>query len=113
MDTYSTGKAGEDKAVDFLLSQGFEILERNFRNRMGEIDIICKKADVLYFVEVKTWKGSFVHPLEVFTNKKIHKMRCLAQYYFMKRNLSEKEVFVSFAMLYLQKDKIEFFHDLF
>jgi putative endonuclease len=113
VSTYENGKSGEQRAVKFLQEEGFQILERNFRNHIGEIDIICKKENVLYFVEVKSWKGKFIHPLEIFTKKKIYKMRSLAEYYFIKRNVLEREYYVSFAMIYLQKDKIEFFQDLF
>lgn len=50
------GKIGEDIAVTFLMKQGFKILERNYRVRVGEIDIIAKKDNVLRFVEVKSIK---------------------------------------------------------
>lgn len=49
-----TGKVGEDKAVAFLESKGYEILERNFRHRHAEIDIIAQKNKMVIFVEVKT-----------------------------------------------------------
>lgn len=48
------GDYGEEKACDYLKNKGFEIIERNWRTRNGEIDIIVKKADLLVFVEVKT-----------------------------------------------------------
>lgn len=47
------GKRGEDLAIDFLKKNGFQILERNFLIRGGEIDIIAKDKDILVFVEVK------------------------------------------------------------
>ena len=49
-----TGKLGEDIAVNELLKSGYTILERNFTKRCGEIDIICRKNDIICFVEVKT-----------------------------------------------------------
>ncbi len=48
------GKIGEDKAADFLIENQYLILERNWRYKKAEIDIICKKDDILIFVEVKT-----------------------------------------------------------
>lgn len=57
MDTKSRkslGSYGEDAAVEYILSQGCEVLCRNFRCRFGEIDIIAKKDDVFIFIEVKT-----------------------------------------------------------
>lgn len=54
MNTKPTGNAGEQKAVDYLLSKGYKIIERNWRTRYGEIDIIVNKEATLVFVEVKT-----------------------------------------------------------
>ena len=48
------GKDGEEAAADFLKEKGFEILERNYRYKHSEIDIICKKDDLIIFIEVKT-----------------------------------------------------------
>lgn len=50
----STGQSGEQMAAEFLRRQGYAILERNYRHRRGEIDIVASKSDVLVFVEVKT-----------------------------------------------------------
>ena len=47
------GRQAEDRAAAFLQAQGYEILQRNFRGGRGEIDIICRKGGVIYFVEVK------------------------------------------------------------
>ena len=54
MNTKITGKEGEDRAVSYLVSKGFRIIDRNWRTKRGEIDIIAVKNDVLVFVEVKT-----------------------------------------------------------
>ena len=48
------GKKGEQLAVDFLLSNGYTIIERNYRFEKAEVDIIAQKEDVLAIVEVKT-----------------------------------------------------------
>ncbi|MBM4177437.1 YraN family protein [Candidatus Gribaldobacteria bacterium] len=48
------GKWGEDRACDYLIKQGYEIVERNFKTKWGELDIISKKKNDLVFVEVKT-----------------------------------------------------------
>lgn len=51
------GTVYENKAVLFLQEKGFQILERNFYTRFGEIDIIAMDRDYLVFVEVKYRKG--------------------------------------------------------
>ena len=54
MNTKKTGDEGEKRACQYLLSKGFAIIERNWRTKGGEIDIIAYKNDILVFVEVKT-----------------------------------------------------------
>ena len=52
--TVEKGRNGEDRAVSYLSSLGYGILDRNFRmGRSGEIDVVAEKDDVLVFVEVK------------------------------------------------------------
>ena len=52
--TPQTGKDGENRATQYLISKGFAIIERNWRTKGGEIDIIAYKNDIIAFVEVKT-----------------------------------------------------------
>ena len=54
MNTKITGNAGEIKAAEYLLKQGYSIIERNYRTKGGEVDIIAGKDDVVVFVEVKS-----------------------------------------------------------
>ena len=49
-----TGRRGEDLAADWLVREGYEILERNYRAGRGEIDLVVRKAALIVFVEVKT-----------------------------------------------------------
>ena len=48
------GDIAESKACNYLLENGYQVVERNFYSRFGEIDIIAFKDDVLHFVEVKS-----------------------------------------------------------
>jgi putative endonuclease len=54
MDRQKIGQAAEDAAVAFLESQGLAILLRNFRCRMGELDVVARDGDTLIIVEVRT-----------------------------------------------------------
>ena len=54
MNTKITGNKGEDKASQFLIEKGYSVLDRNWRTKAGEIDIIAVKDDLIVFVEVKT-----------------------------------------------------------
>lgn len=75
--TCSVGSSGEDKACAFLMANSYSIVERNFRTRTGEIDIIAQKDDVLVFVEVKTLPSgnaeTLAHELDLRKQRKIIK----------------------------------------
>ena len=53
MTTIETGNRAEQAAHEFLVREGYVIIERNFRRRYCEIDIVAQRADVIHFVEVK------------------------------------------------------------
>ena len=58
IDRKRIGERGEDNAVNFLLANGYEVLQRNFRFGRAEIDIIAQKNAVLVFIEVKTRRNT-------------------------------------------------------
>lgn len=65
------GNWGEDLAVEYLISKGYEILNRNFRTHHGELDIVAGKKDLLFFVEVKTRTShSYFYPEDSVTRRK-------------------------------------------
>src|SRR5687768_6497414 len=53
-DKIETGGIGENLAADFFISQGYQVVARNYRWRQAEIDLIVKRDNWLIFVEVKT-----------------------------------------------------------
>lgn len=72
------GAVGEQVAVDHLLAAGFEVVERNWRCRLGEIDVVAREGPVLVAVEVKTRRsGATGHPLEAITPAKAARLRTL------------------------------------
>lgn len=73
ISTRQKGNLGEDKACAFLEKNGYKILERNFRVRDGEIDIIASKGDYLVFVEVKSLPGGTLETLSHELNSKKQK----------------------------------------
>lgn len=80
----SIGAVYEKKAEDFLKDKGYDILQKNFRCKMGEIDIIARKNDVICFVEVKYRKSaSYGHPEEAVSYYKQEKIRKVAEFYFL------------------------------
>lgn len=113
LDNTIRGREGEEKACQYLRDDGHELLVRNFRNRLGEIDIISLKKDSIFFIEVKNWNKNLINPLEVFTKKKIFIMRSLAEYFFFSNPKYRSNFFVSFCLIEVSKDKIQFHRDLF
>ncbi len=76
------GARGEKLAADFLKKRGYKILQRNYRCREGEIDIIVQKDECLVFVEVRTKKNTaFGTPEESVTLSKREKLISLANAY--------------------------------
>jgi putative endonuclease len=76
------GKIAEDFAANLLLSKGYKILERNFRSKFGEIDIIAKEGGSLVFVEVKArWSKNFGSPEDAVTPQKLYKIQKTAEYF--------------------------------
>jgi putative endonuclease len=64
-DKIKTGTDGEDRAAEFLKQKGFVILERNYRFKKSEIDLIVSRGNWLVFIEVKTRTSTaFGHPEE-------------------------------------------------
>lgn len=82
MTKLQTGKHGEDLAIAFLQKRAYKIIDRNFRIRGGEIDIIAIEANTLVFVEVKTRTSlKFGSPQEAVTKSKIFFMERAAKFY--------------------------------
>ena len=54
-ESYEIGMEGEQIAVQYLVKQGYQVIERNFHSRQGEVDIIARDKDFLVFVEVKNY----------------------------------------------------------
>ena len=76
------GSGGERAAADFLLARGYHVLERNFRCRGGEIDLIALDGGTLVFVEVKVRRTlARGAPIEAVTAVKQARVRRAAQEY--------------------------------
>ena len=93
-DTQSLGRWGETAAQDYLISKGYKIIDRNFKNKIGEIDIIAKKGRLIAFVEVKTRDS--IHaahflPEQSVTPHKQRKLRKLCEMYLTTHRLPEDQ----------------------
>ncbi len=110
------GKNGEKIAVSFLVKHGFSILDRNYRTKYGEIDIVAKKDQKIRFVEVKAVKvGDFsslerlhVRPEDNFTKDKHKKVIISAETYLKHKNISHETLWqIDLACVYIKPETRE------
>ena len=115
-----TGVCGEDAAYSFLKKKKYKILERNFRCKLGEIDIIAQKGEDLIFVEVKTRASDKMGtPAEAVTYYKKQNIIKTAKYYLM-MNPTELnirfdviEVYGSFSDGFFELERINHLENVF
>ncbi len=82
------GDIGENKAVKYLTDKGYEILETNYKNKLGEIDIIAKDDTRIVFVEVKARAtAKYGYPREAVNEYKQRKIRMVAESYLKSKRL--------------------------
>jgi len=83
-----TGNKGEELAAGYLSKKGYKIIERNFRTRFGEIDIVCWDGETLVFVEVKTKIGhDFGEPEEMVNKGKLAQVKRMGEVYLLDKCL--------------------------
>ncbi len=84
----SIGASGEETAVKILKKHGYKILEKNYRTKMGEIDIIALDGEYTCFVEVKLRKNDdFGSPGDFIDERKQQKIIKTAQYYAVEKGI--------------------------
>ena len=84
------GKRGEDAACEELERRGYIILDRRFRTRCGELDIVARDGKVVVFVEVKArTDGNFGDPPESITWRKRRRLAQMAASYLVRKHLGE------------------------
>ena len=109
MNKRMIGSAYEDSAAMYLQRKGYQIVERNFRCKIGEIDIVCIKKQTLHFVEVKYRSSEqYGHAAETVSIKKQRKIYQCAQLYLVKHR--EYEIFdASFDVLAITGNQIQLY----
>lgn len=92
-DTFkqTIGKNSEDYACHFLQTNGLQLIERNFRCRFGEIDLIMQENDSMVFVEVRTRnRTDYGNALESISRSKQRKVIRTAAYFLQQQKLYDK-----------------------
>jgi putative endonuclease len=86
------GKEGEKAAVKFLKKKGYRIIEKNYRNKTGEIDIVAEQDEVLVFVEVKSrTDAEYGEPLEAVTPHKQRKIGQVARGFMTQHRIESRD----------------------
>lgn len=105
------GRAGENKARAYLKKNGYKILERNYKNPFGEVDIIAEREDVVAFIEVKTrLSDSFGQPSEAVNATRRTRYINAANYFFMGRDI---DCTVRFDIIEIYKGEINHIENAF
>jgi putative endonuclease len=87
------GRLGEQMAAEYLRSKDYYIIEQNYYNRFGEIDIVAEKNTYLVFTEVKTRSSEDFFAIEYSFNKKqVHHLKNTAKYYIFEKNFISKDI---------------------
>lgn len=107
------GKNGEDIAVEYLVKNGYKVIERNFYCKTGEIDIIALKDEYLVFIEVKTRSGKqYGSPSEAVTKSKLGHLYKTARYYVYTRNLQDEFIRFDVIEIYFENSEYKINHIL-
>ena len=100
------GQEGEDIACKYLLQNQYEIIERNFECRQGEIDIIAIDKNELVFIEVKTrTNNNYGRPAEAVTYYKQKHLLKSIEYYIFKRKIEKVFIRIDVIEVYNHKGK--------
>lgn len=113
MHNRDLGNWGEDQAEEFLVSKGYEIVERNFYSYQGEIDIIARdlETEELVFCEVKTRRNmDFGNPMDSVNKYKQKHLFFTGKYYLFSNNINNALVRFDIIEVYLVNHKVRLNH---
>jgi len=105
------GKNGEEAAEEYLKKKGYNIIERNFRSKVGEIDIIALDENYIVFIEIKTRSNvEYGLPSEAVTERKIKHIYRTAQYFLYSRNLENENARIDVIEVYNKNNQYHINH---
>ena len=92
IQNYKKGKEGEEIAREFLTKKGFDLIESNYSNDLGEIDLVMSDKEWLVFVEVKLKIGDkFGTPEEMIGKGKLSQIKRVAELYLQSESPTTKK----------------------
>jgi putative endonuclease len=105
------GDIGEKRAEKFLRKRGFRVIDKNYQNKFGEIDLICRRGTCIHFVEVKT-SFSWFNPEENMTKNKMFKIIKTANHYLMEKGIKHFSIYFDLVSVNFKKDKIALYPNI-
>jgi len=113
-NTFKIGRIGEEMAILFLKEQGYEIIEKNWRFKNFEIDIVVKNSSTLIFVEVKSRTNSMLSTVDIITNAQKKRIIKAAHHYIQK---NEIDLNIRFDLIFINNSsktpKLKHFKEFF
>lgn len=120
------GPLGEDIACKYLIDRGFEIVERNYNKKQGEIDIVAKRGESLHFIEVKSVSWNFrrgeigergIRPEENLHSNKLKRLFRAVQIYLMERRIPKEMLWQMDALFVfidqrIKKSAVEYYEHI-
>lgn len=107
MNNIEKGKLGEEIALKYIISKGGKVIEKNYRTKIGEVDIIAKLNGELVFVEVKSRSNiNYGYPSESVNYKKKRKITNVAKYYILENSLENLSIRFDVIEIYFNEKKI-------
>ena len=100
------GRSGEAAAAFYLEKKGIQILEKNFRSRRGEIDIVALDGETLIFLEVKTWSAYGIDILEYAINEKKKQKIIETSKYFLSLHRKYRYMPIRFDIIFISPEGI-------
>lgn len=107
MNNIQKGRLGEEIALKYIVSKGGKIIEKNYKTKIGEIDLIAKLNGEIVFVEVKSRSNiNYGYPSEAVNYKKRKKITTVAKFYILDNSLQNISIRFDVIEVYLSDRKI-------
>lgn len=112
MDAQRLGLWGEELAARYLSARGLRVIDRQYRQKWGELDLICKDRDTWVFVEVKTRSQAYQpKAIEAVNYRKQQRLSRAAMSYILWKRLSGQPM--RFDVVVIEGSRVEWFQDAF
>jgi putative endonuclease len=118
------GKIGEDIVAGLLKNKGYSVLDRNYRKKWGELDIVVQKDKVIHFIEVKTLKhdllkeqSEYQRPEENVHEKKLKRLSRIIQTYLLHKKMEQNHTWqidlaIVLVDIYNKKARVRFINNV-